>query len=105
MWKSHKSENELCGCVEQEWKTRKECQFPYFLKTDGISAFCEYFKVCSIALEILNENVAMFNTFHVQPSALESGLVPLDLDVTPLDNSKTHKVLHTHTKVLTVMHQ
>ena len=44
----------------------------------------------SLREEILNANVAMFNTFHVQPSALESGLVPLDLDVTPMDNSKTH---------------
>lgn len=33
----------------------------------------------SLREEILNANVAMFNTFHVQPSALESGLVPLDL--------------------------
>lgn len=39
----------------------------------------------------------MFNTFHVQPSALESGLVPLDLDVTPMDNSKTHKEGVSHT--------
>ena len=45
----------------------------------------------SLREEILNANVAMFNTFHVQPSALESELVPLDLDVTPMDNSKTHK--------------
>ena len=52
----------------------------------------------SLREEILNANVAMFHTFHVQPSALESGLVPLDLDVTPLDNSKTHKegVAHTY---------
>ena len=52
----------------------------------------------SLREELLNANVAMFNTFHVQPSALESGLVPLDLDVTPMDNSKTHKegVAHTY---------
>ena len=52
----------------------------------------------SLREEILNANVAMFHTFHVQPSALESGLVPLDLDVTPMDNSKTHKegVAHTY---------
>ena len=45
----------------------------------------------SLREEILNANVAMFHTFHVQPSALESGLVPLD-------NSKTHKegVAHTY---------
>ena len=52
----------------------------------------------SLREEILNANVDMFNTFNVQPSALESGLVPLDLDVTPMDNSKTHKegVAHTY---------
>lgn len=45
----------------------------------------------SLREEILNANVSMFNTYNVQPSALESDLVPLDLDVTPMDNSKTHK--------------
>ena len=52
----------------------------------------------SLREEILNANVDMFNSFNVQPSALESGLVPLDLDVTPMDNSKTHKegVAHTY---------
>ena len=45
----------------------------------------------SLREEILNANVSMFNAFHVQPSALASELVSLDLDVTPMDNSKTHK--------------
>ena len=45
----------------------------------------------SLREEILNANVAMFNTYNVQPSALESDLVPLDLDVTPMDNSKSKK--------------
>ena len=51
----------------------------------------------SLREEILNANVDMFNTFNVQPSALESGLVPLDLDVTPMDNSKTRKEGVSHT--------
>ena len=51
----------------------------------------------SLREEILNANAAMFHAFHVQPSALESGLVPLDLDATPLDNSKTHKEGAAHT--------
>lgn len=60
----------------------------------------------SLREEILNANVDMFNTFNVQPSALESGLVPLDLDVTPMDNSKLiRKELHIPTKGLMVMHQ
>lgn len=33
----------------------------------------------------------MFKTHGVEPSALESGLVPNDIDVTPFDNSKSHK--------------
>lgn len=51
----------------------------------------------SLREEILNANVSMFSTFHVQPSALASELVPLDLDVTPMDNSKTHKEGVSHT--------
>ena len=51
----------------------------------------------SLRNEILNANVSMFNTHNVQPSALESNLVPVDLDVTPMDNSKTHKEGVSHT--------
>ena len=51
----------------------------------------------SLREELLNANVAMFNTFNVQPSELESGFVPLDFDVTPMDNSKTHKEGVSHT--------
>ena len=28
---------------------------------------------------------------HIEPSALKNGMVPLDIDVTPMDNSKSHK--------------
>lgn len=45
----------------------------------------------SLREEILNANVSMFNNHNIQPSALGSGYVPVDLDVTPMDNSKTHK--------------
>ena len=45
----------------------------------------------SLRNEILNANVEMFNTYNIKPSALDSDLVPLDLDVTPMDNSKTFK--------------
>lgn len=41
--------------------------------------------------EILGANVEMFKTYNIKPSALDSDLVPLDLDVTPMDNSKTFK--------------
>lgn len=33
----------------------------------------------------------MFRAHGVEPSALQSGEVPVDIDVTPMDNSKTHK--------------
>ena len=45
----------------------------------------------SLRTEILNANVEMFNAYNIKPSALDSDLVPLDLDVTPMDNSKTFK--------------
>lgn len=40
---------------------------------------------------ILNENVAMLHANHIQPTALSNGMVPVDIDVTPMDNSKTKK--------------
>ena len=41
--------------------------------------------------KILEANVDMFRTHGVEPSPLETGEVPIDIDVTPMDNSKTHK--------------
>ena len=45
----------------------------------------------SLRKDILQANVTMFKTIGVEPTALENGNVPLDLDVTPFDNSKTFK--------------
>lgn len=45
----------------------------------------------SLRNEILDANITMFNNFHVGPSALREGCCPVDLDVTPFDNSKTMK--------------
>ena len=45
----------------------------------------------SLRSEILDANIEMFNTYNIQPSPIEKDLVPVDLDVTPMDNSKTHK--------------
>ena len=45
----------------------------------------------SLRNDILKANVTMFKTIGVEPTALESGNVPLDFDVTPFDNSKTFK--------------
>lgn len=41
--------------------------------------------------EILRANVSLFNNYGIQPSPLQNGYVPLDIDVTPFDNSKTAK--------------
>ena len=45
----------------------------------------------SLRQQILRANVDMFRTHEVAPSALPTGEVPLDIDVTPFDNSKTFK--------------
>jgi len=41
--------------------------------------------------DILQANVTMLRALDIQPTPLENGKVPLDLDVTPFDNSKTMK--------------
>ena len=41
--------------------------------------------------EIISENISLMKACHVEPSALKNGMVPLDIDVTPMDNSKSHK--------------
>ena len=37
------------------------------------------------------KNVDMLLTNKIQPTALANGLVPVDIDVTPMDNSKSKK--------------
>ena len=46
---------------------------------------------CGIRKQILEANTIMFGTHGVEPSALSTGEVPVDIDVTPFDNSKSHK--------------
>ena len=45
----------------------------------------------SLRPQILRANVDMFRTHAVAPSGLPTSEVPLDIDVTPFDNSKTRK--------------
>lgn len=45
----------------------------------------------SLRKNILQANIDMFRTHCIEPTALASGLVPVDIDVTPFDNSKTKK--------------
>jgi hypothetical protein len=45
----------------------------------------------SLRSEILQANVSMFQNYGVKPTPLPNGYVPVDIDVTPFDNSKTAK--------------
>ena len=45
----------------------------------------------SMREKILSENVEMLHSNGIVPSRLPSGYVPVDIDVTPFDNSKTKK--------------
>ncbi len=45
----------------------------------------------SLRKEILMANVTMFQSYGIKPSALPNGYVPVDIDVTPFDNSKSSK--------------
>ena len=41
--------------------------------------------------EILWFNTHLLKSNHVEPTALKNGMIPLDMDVTPMDNSNTKK--------------
>ena len=45
----------------------------------------------SLRQKLLEENVTVLLDNGIQPSALPNGLVPVDIDVTPMDNSKSKK--------------
>lgn len=45
----------------------------------------------SLRQTILEENVALLLANDIKPTALENGYVPVDIDVTPMDNSKSKK--------------
>lgn len=45
----------------------------------------------SLRQEILRANVTMFKNTGIEPRALTNGFVPVDIDVSPFDNSKTKK--------------
>ena len=45
----------------------------------------------SMNREILDGNVDMFLSCKYEPSALQNGCVPVDIDVSPFDNSGSHK--------------
>ena len=41
--------------------------------------------------QILQENIRMLTANQIRPTKLPNGFVPVDIDVTPMDNSKTKK--------------
>ena len=45
----------------------------------------------SMNQQILDGNIDMFQSCQFEPSALENGFVPVDIDVSPFDNSGSHK--------------
>ena len=45
----------------------------------------------SLRETILNENVELLISNKTHPTALPNGFVPVDIDVTPMDNSKSKK--------------
>ena len=56
--------------------------------------------------QILNENIEMLLANNIEPGALTDGMVPVDIDVTPMDNSKTSKQgVQEPIRALTAMHQ
>ena len=45
----------------------------------------------SMDTQILDGNISMFQECRVEPSSLKNGYVPVDIDVSPFDNSGSHK--------------
>ena len=45
----------------------------------------------SLRGDILQANIDMLREMKIEPTALENGYVPVDIDVTPFDNSKIKK--------------
>lgn len=45
----------------------------------------------SLRRDILQANIDMLREMNIGPSALDNGYVPVDIDVTPFDNSKSNK--------------
>ena len=45
----------------------------------------------SLRQTILEDNIALLLANDIKPTALENGYVPVDIDVTPMDNSKSKK--------------
>ena len=43
--------------------------------------------------QLLRFNAHLLKSNHIEPTALKNGMIPLDMDVTPMDNSKKKVIL------------
>lgn len=50
-----------------------------------------FVKKSTLRKDIQQANVDMLREMHIEPTALDNGFVPVDIDVTPFDNSKSNK--------------
>lgn len=48
-------------------------------------------KKSTLRKDIQQANVDMLREMHIEPTVLDNGFVPVDIDVTPFDNSKSNK--------------
>lgn len=63
-------------------------------------------KKSTLRKDIQQANVDMLREMHIEPTSLDNGFVPVDIDVPPFDNSKSNKEAYpVPTRVLTDMHQ
>ena len=45
----------------------------------------------TLRTQLLRFNAHLLKSNHVEPTALKNGMVPVDMDITPMDNSNTKK--------------
>jgi hypothetical protein len=50
-----------------------------------------FVKKSTLRKDIQQANVDMLREMHIEPTVLDNGFVPVDIDVTPFDNSKSNK--------------
>lgn len=65
-------------------------------------------KKSTLRKDIQQANVDMLREMHIEPTALDNGFVPVDIDVTPFDmtiRNPIRKAYPVPTRVLTDMHQ
>lgn len=91
----------LCQGKPQYEAVREMMDDPdYYKYALGISyaipsaeTLCQRFDMIgdSLRKDIQQANVDMLREMHIEPTALDNGFVPVDIDVTPFDNSKSNK--------------